>query len=164
MHWAAATCALALLGCNGHEARPASETVVLTRTAEQAARKSNEITHAGEPVAPHPSTQEKIMENGAQSPAGETHPGEILHEDKIDGRTWTRAAGEVPLTIAWVEVNGTWKPVVRIEITGTADQRRITKFGADGQMLETTIQAPPPRRAATPVPAPTPTWTPDKRQ
>jgi hypothetical protein len=84
------------------------------------------------------------MNNGARSPAGEAHPGQIVHDDKVDGRTWTRAAAEVPTTIAWVEVNGTWKPVVRIEITGTAAQRRITKFGADGQMLETTIQAPPP--------------------
>jgi hypothetical protein len=89
-------------------------------------------------------TQETSMNNGARSPAGEAHPGQIVHDDKVDGRTWTRAAAEVPMSIAWVEVNGTWRPVVRIEITGTAAQRRITKFGTDGQMLESTIQAPPP--------------------
>lgn len=95
------------------------------------------------------------MEHGASSPAGDQHPGEILHEDKIDGRTWTRAAAEVPRTIAWVEVHGAWKPVVRIEITGTPEQRRFTKFGADGAMLETTIQAPPrPAPSSPPEPVP----------
>ncbi len=87
------------------------------------------------------------MDNRALSPAGDEHPGDIVHEDKISGKTWTRAAAEVPSTIAWVAVDGAWKPVVRIEITGTAAQRRISKFGPDGQMLETTIQAPAPRPA-----------------
>jgi hypothetical protein len=103
---------------------------------------------------------------GAVSPAGDQHPGEIVHEDKIDGRTWTRAASEVPVTIAWVEVNKVWEPVVRIEITGTAEQRRITKFGKDGKMLESTIQqrrpAPSSRPAPVPTPTPTPKQTPSK--
>lgn len=106
------------------------------------------------------------MDNGARSPAGDPHPGAIVHEDKIDGRTWSRAAAEVPPTIAWVDVSGVWTPVVRIEITGTAAQRRFTKFGPAGQMLETTIQAPPrpaPSQRPTPVPAPTPTPTPEKK-
>ena len=90
------------------------------------------------------------MDNGARSPTGEPHPGQIVHDDKVDGRTWTAAAANVPRTIAWVDVNGSWKAVVRIEITGTSEQRRITKFGADGQMLETTIQAPPPSRPPAP--------------
>jgi hypothetical protein len=115
--------AVATTGCSGREARP--------------------VTHAT-PSTDSAKTQENSMNNGARSPAGEAHPGQIVHDDKVDGRTWTRAAAEVPTTIAWVEVNGTWKPVVRIEITGTVTQRRITKFGPDGQMLETTIQAPPP--------------------
>lgn len=97
---------------------------------------------------------------GAASPAGDAHPGEIVHEDKIDGRTWTRAASEVPVTIAWVEVNKVWEPVVRIEITGTAEQRRITKFGKDGKMLETTIQQPRPAPGHRPAPTPTPTAKP----
>jgi hypothetical protein len=92
----------------------------------------------------HTKTQDNSINNGARSPAGETHPGQIVHDDKADGRTWTRAAAEVPMSIAWVDVNGTWKPVVRIEITGTPAQRRLTKFGTDGQMLESTIQAPLP--------------------
>ncbi len=79
----------------------------------------------------------------ALSPAGEPHPGEILHEDRVTGRTWTARASDVPQGIAWVRVGERWEPVVRIEITGTADQRRITKYGQDGTMLESTVQAPP---------------------
>jgi len=63
------------------------------------------------------------MDNGAHSPTGEAHPGQIVHDDKVDGRTWTAAAADVPKTIAWVDVNGTWKAVVRIEITGTQDHQ-----------------------------------------
>ena len=93
--------------------------------------------------------------NGATSPTGQPHPGEIVHDDRVDGRTWTRRADEVPQTIAWVRVADVWEPVLRIEITGTAEQRCITKFGVDGKMLETTIQAPPPRATPAP-PVPTP--------
>ena len=81
----------------------------------------------------------------ATSPSGDNHPGEILFEDKIEGRQWSKQAAEVPQTIAWVNVNGVWQPVTRIEITGTVQQRRISKFGKDGTLLESTIQAPPPR-------------------
>src|ERR1700712_218554 len=98
-------------------------------------------SHDAAPAAPTPKppttqTQETAMDNGAHSPTGEAHPGQIVHDDKVDGRTWTAAAADVPKTIAWVDVNGAWKAVVRIEITGTQDQRRITKFGTDGKMLE----------------------------
>jgi len=80
------------------------------------------------------------------APDGQAHPGVILHEDRIDGRTWTVPARDVPPTIAFVRVDDRYVPVVRIEITGTPSQRRITKFGPDGQMLESTVQAPPPPR------------------
>ena len=81
--------------------------------------------------------------SGINSPPGDRHPGEILFEDRVDGRQWNRQASEVPQTIAWVNVNGVWQPVVRIEITGTVQQRRISKFAKDGTLLESTIQAPP---------------------
>jgi hypothetical protein len=103
--------------------------------------------------------QESQPMNGVTSPSGDKHPGEILHEDKTEGRTWTKKAAEVPQTIAWVEVGGAWKAVVKIEITGTRERRCITKFGAGGEMLETTIapsSPPPPPRAETPVPVPVP--------
>jgi hypothetical protein len=169
--------ALALAGCNSHEARPASTTAAAGSPAAPVAPKQDtapaapkQDMAAGSPGSPPPATpatpakdpKEKTMDNGAHSPAGDKHPGQILHEDKVDGRTWTRAASEVPVTIAWVQVSGAWKPVTRIEITATAEQRRFTKFGADGQMLETTIQAPPPPARPAPAHSPTPTPTPTK--
>ncbi|MBN3927448.1 hypothetical protein [Nostoc sp. NMS4] len=75
------------------------------------------------------------------SPSGEQHPGEILFEDKVDGQNWTEQAADVPESIAWVDINGVWQPVVRIEITGTVQKRRISKFAADGTWLESTVQA-----------------------
>jgi hypothetical protein len=74
------------------------------------------------------------------------HPGSILFEDKIEGRSWTRTIDEVPESIAWVELDEGVEAVVRIEISGLPERRCISKFAADGRLLETTIQAPPPPR------------------
>ncbi|WP_157162557.1 hypothetical protein [Cylindrospermum stagnale] len=82
---------------------------------------------------------------GKTSPVSATHPSQILFEDRVDDRQWTKQADEVPQTIAWVNVEGVWHCVTRIEITGTVEKRRITKYGQDGDFLETTIQSPPPR-------------------
>lgn len=84
--------------------------------------------------------------NGAFSPTGETHPGEIEYADKIEGRTWNRRAEEVPPSIAWVKVAGVYEPVVRIDMTGNQERRCITKFGARGQMLETTVMTSSPHQ------------------
>ena len=84
--------------------------------------------------------------DSATSPTGEKHPGQIEHSDKVDGRTWTQPASKVPSSIAWVAVAGTWKAVTKIEITGSKERRCITKFGADGEMLETTMTSPLPPR------------------
>ena len=81
--------------------------------------------------------------NGSTSPDGDKHPGEIVHNDRSEDRSYTRRADEVPPSIAWVKVAGTWKPVVRIEITGSKERRCFTKFGADGQMLATTVASSP---------------------
>jgi hypothetical protein len=82
--------------------------------------------------------------SGAISPAGDRHPGEIVHEDKVDGRVWTERAERVPQEIAWVQgESGGWIPVVKIRTTGTAERREITLFGPGDQFLETTVQAPP---------------------
>lgn len=146
---------LALGACSGEARQPA--------TAQSAAPSTGAPADPA-PAATETTNQETTMTGtgGAASPAGDQHPGEIVHDDKIDGRTWTRAASEVPVTIAWVEVGGIWEPVVRIEITGTAEQRRITKFGKDGKMLESTIQQRPPGAGGGSAPAPTLTPTPGK--
>ena len=73
--------------------------------------------------------------NGALSPSGEKHPGEIVFEDKMEKRTWTEAAADVPPMIAWVRGGGKWTAVVLIKITGNAQRREITKFGPGGEFL-----------------------------
>jgi hypothetical protein len=91
--------------------------------------------------------------SGETSPAGDPHPGEIAFEDLVEPRRWTRKAAEVPQTVAWVQVGEEWAPVMRIVSSGTLDRRRIDKLGAHGEMLESTIQAPPPL-SGPPAPAP----------
>jgi hypothetical protein len=108
--------------CSGRGAR---------QPATAAIHGEQEATHAAPPTD-NAKTQENRMNNGARSPAGESHPGQIVHDDKVDGRTWTRAAAEVPMTIAWVEVNGTRKPVVRIEITDVTVRGVRRQAGDDG--------------------------------
>jgi hypothetical protein len=88
----------------------------------------------------------------SRAAAGESHPGEIAFDDQTTGRRWTSRPTEVPATMAWVVVSGSRRPVTRIVISGTPGLRRFTKYGADGAMLETTTQAPPPARGG-----PTPT-------
>lgn len=101
--------------------------------------------------------------SGAVSPAGDKHPGEIQYEDRVEQRTWTKRADEVPQTIAWVKVDAQWKPVVRIEMNGAGSAREITTYGPNGEFLESTMTAPPPPPAAPSEPTPTPTPTPTKQ-
>jgi hypothetical protein len=84
--------------------------------------------------------------NGATSAAGDRHPGEIVHEDKVAGRVWTERAENVPRAIAWARIEDKWVAVVKIRITGTPERREITRFGVDDKFLDTTVQAPPPTR------------------
>ncbi len=89
--------------------------------------------------------------DGATSPSGARHPGTIVFDDKVEGKRKTSEAAAVPQSIAWAEgERGEWIAVTRIETTGTRDHREITKFGADGQFLETTVQRPRPDNRATP--------------
>lgn len=82
--------------------------------------------------------------SGAESPAGDPHPGTVVTKDLIRATEKEDAAADLPQLIAWVDVAGVWKPVVTIEITGTPERMRITKFGADGEMLESMAPPPPP--------------------
>jgi len=104
------------------------------------------------------------MSNGSLSPAGEKHPGVIHNLDKTTGRAWDEAAADVPQHAAWVLVEGAWKAVVRTEATGNDARLEITKFGVDGQLLETTmLLAPPPPMPSDPAPVPVPVPTPERR-
>ena len=79
-----------------------------------------------------------IAATGAVSPTGERHPGQIEYDDRVEDRTWTQAASEVPTSVAWVEVDDVWRPVVRLELRGAGDAREIVKYGADHALLEIT--------------------------
>jgi hypothetical protein len=85
-------------------------------------------------------------EPGAYSPAGDKHPGQIVYEDHVEHRSWTRNAVDVPATIAWVIVGARWRPVVLIEIDGAGQRREITTYGPNRELLEHTsaeLAAPP---------------------
>lgn len=94
--------------------------------------------------------------NSATSPDGDKHPGEIVHDDRIQGRTWTQKASAVPQSIAWVQVDGKWKPVVKIQMTGNAERQEITSFGPGGEFLQTTMSSPQPQAGQLPQPDPVP--------
>lgn len=83
---------------------------------------------------------------GASSPAGDKHPGEIVNEDKVNGRTWTERADAVPQSIAWVERESKWVPVTRIVVVGDSQKREITRFGPAGEVLEHILMSAPPGR------------------
>ncbi len=83
----------------------------------------------------------------AQSPAGNKHPGEIVFEDKVENTTHTKRATEVPVSIAWVQLDATWVPVVKIVITGSGQVREMTKYGPNDRFLTTTTATlGPPRK------------------
>lgn len=69
------------------------------------------------------------------------HPGTITF---VDGSTQqiTREAeaSELPFEIAFVDVEGQYRPVVRIEAFTSPEQRVIHRYGPDGELLNTTIQ------------------------
>lgn len=109
-------------------------------------------------TAPSMARGEVQMSTESRSPSGELHPGEIVFEDQTTGRTWTERAADNTETMAWVDVGGTWEAVTRVVVSGTAGYRRITKFGRDGEMLESTTQG---RPRAEPEPEPIPEPSPD---
>jgi hypothetical protein len=77
--------------------------------------------------------------NGASSPAGDRHPGEIVFEDSSDGRRWTEKADDNEQSVAWVEADGAWRPVVRVVLGRAEGFKEITKYGPNDEPLEHTI-------------------------
>ena len=69
------------------------------------------------------------------------HPGKITF---VDGNTQeiTREAdaSEVPFSIAFVEVDGCYQPVVQIVAFTSEDRRIIRQYGTNGQLLNSTVQ------------------------
>ncbi len=83
----------------------------------------------------------------ALSPAGDQHPGEIVYDNKVENRTYSQRAADVPVGIAWVRLEARWVPVVKIVITGAGQVREMTSYGPDDQFLSRTTGTigPPPQ-------------------
>jgi hypothetical protein len=102
--------------------------------------------------------------SGATSPAGDPHPGQVEFVDRVEDRSWTEPAGDVPQGIAWAEVEpGRWVPVARVVSDGAPGRLEITRFDAAGDLVDVTVQRPsrPPPADDEPTPMPTPTPTPE---
>jgi len=66
-----------------------------------------------------------------------THPGTIEFVDGTTGKvTRTERAEDVPETIAFAD----GKPVTRIVVIESGDQREIRSYGPDGTFLSATYQ------------------------
>jgi hypothetical protein len=91
--------------------------------------------------------------SGETSPTGERHPGDVRFVDHIAGREWTENARDVLRGIAWYQGVSTWEPVVRVEMSGSGDQREISRFGVDGKFFDVTLQM---RSVSEPRPEPRP--------
>lgn len=101
------------------------------------------------PAATAPARAARMV-SGEKSPSGEKHPGDVSFDDKIENRTYTRRAGSLVLSSAWVKVGDAWKAVVRIEITGTPEKKTFTKYGTDGKVLEKQEVIPRPQNVPLP--------------
>lgn len=70
------------------------------------------------------------------------HPGTIVFVDEAAGTEHSRAASEVPETIAWVVVDGDSWPVTRVVARMAGKQRVLRSYGVDGRLLSSTVQVP----------------------
>ena len=90
-----------------------------------------------------PAATRELSVTGELSPDAQRHPGQILHDDRLAGRRWQSPAAQAPQSVAWVQRDGKWIPVVKIVVAGSADRREITKLGPEGQVLERTVMTAP---------------------
>jgi hypothetical protein len=89
-----------------------------------------------------PGSQASKTQQGAVSPDGHRHPGQIVFVDRIEQTVERRYASDVPQSTAWVQLGGAWVPVEKIEITGTKKLREFISYGPDDRFLMATIRAP----------------------
>ena len=78
------------------------------------------------------------------------HPGTILFVD-ADGERPDEEVdiAKIPEEFQFAETKNGLEPIVKVVKTTTGDVRRISEYGADGQVLRTTVQTrqPPPKNA-----------------
>lgn len=72
-----------------------------------------------------------------------THPGQIVFVDADAGTEQVKPAAQVPESIAFAVVDTERVPVTKVVSNLRGAQRVIRSYGADGQLLRSTIQAPP---------------------
>ena len=72
------------------------------------------------------------------------HPGSITFVDEAEGTERVTPVDTVPESIAFYEGGAEPIPVVRIVSHLRGTQRVIRSYGADGELLTTTVQAPRP--------------------
>ena len=70
------------------------------------------------------------------------HPGQIVFVDETTVTGRVRSVTEVPVSIAWAEVDGERIPVTRVVARVARTQRVIRSYGADGELLSSTVQVP----------------------
>jgi hypothetical protein len=100
----------------------------------------NAVEVAPRKAEPMPEETETTVEPEPPS----RHPGFITFVDP-EGRETSKAAAEVPESIAWANVGSARVPVVRVETRAVADRLEITRRGVDGEILDRTVGRGAPR-------------------
>ncbi len=68
-----------------------------------------------------------------------SHPGTITFVDHAKGTTADRPVAEVPEGIAWYGTGAARVPVTRVEASDRGGTLEITRYGADGALLDVTV-------------------------
>lgn len=68
------------------------------------------------------------------------HPGSIVFADDSGGPDRVEKASAVPDSVAFVKVGEELVPVTRVVASTHGDRRTIRSYGADGRLLQSTIQ------------------------
>ena len=99
-------------------------------------------TGAHPPAVP-PSTVVAAAEPVAAAPAG--HPGHVTFVDRDAGTREDRLVAEVPASVAWYAGPDGPVAVVRVEKSAASGRLEVSRYGADGALLDVTAAVPPRR-------------------
>ncbi|MCB9744111.1 MAG: hypothetical protein H6741_16055 [Alphaproteobacteria bacterium] len=73
-----------------------------------------------------------------------SHPGTVTFVDDVHGTVEVKPVDQVPEELAWAEVGGVRKPVVRRRLFWHFNHYRVSTSGPDGEWLGTGVSAPIP--------------------
>jgi len=71
-----------------------------------------------------------------------SHPGTLTFVNLTTGVVNVRPVAEVPDTIAWYTAGDARVPVARVEARENGGAMEITRYGADGALLDVTVSRP----------------------